>query len=172
MPECTSRKYRQYSDNRHYSAYCHYWLFLSVPSDITGSIADNRHYPTGAIGGSLLCVTNGLTLIVSPNTSCPWPLEVTCLTFRYFKSKSTLTAWQLDSIVMPWSQHKDGGRKHTTRKGKCGRRLADVRKETISPLPLMTARCTCTIITGDLKPAPIPGLPVHSNISLDICMVQ
>ena len=28
-------------------AYCHYWLFLSVPSDFIGTIADNRDYSTG-----------------------------------------------------------------------------------------------------------------------------
>ena len=30
-----SRKYRHCSGNRHYSAYCQYWLFPSVPSDFS-----------------------------------------------------------------------------------------------------------------------------------------
>ena len=30
--------------HRHYSTYCHYWLFPSVPSEFTGTIADSRHY--------------------------------------------------------------------------------------------------------------------------------
>ena len=38
----------------HYSAYCHYWLLSSVPSDFTGNILGNRHYSTGAIEGPLL----------------------------------------------------------------------------------------------------------------------
>ena len=39
-----SRKYRHYRGHRHYSTYYHHWLFLTVASDCTGTIAGNRHY--------------------------------------------------------------------------------------------------------------------------------
>ena len=42
---------------RYYSACSHYWLFPSVPSDFTGTKADNRHYSTGSIDGLLLYCT-------------------------------------------------------------------------------------------------------------------
>ena len=48
------RKYRQYSGNRHHPANCHYWLSTSVPSGCTCTIADERHYSTGAREGPLL----------------------------------------------------------------------------------------------------------------------
>ena len=51
-------KYRHYGGNRHYSAYCQYWLFPSVRSDFTGTVAGNRHYSTGTIQGSLLHLTS------------------------------------------------------------------------------------------------------------------
>ena len=53
-------KYRHYIDNRHYSAYGHYWLFPYVPRDLTGVVAVNRHYSIGAIEGPLLhmCVAS------------------------------------------------------------------------------------------------------------------
>ena len=47
-------KYRHYNGNRQYSGYCRYWLFLSVPSDFTGTIAGNRHYSNGTIEALLL----------------------------------------------------------------------------------------------------------------------
>ena len=55
-------KYRHCSGNRHYSAYCHCWLFLSVPRDFTGTIAGNRHYRgtttvfTGPCGGQKMAL--------------------------------------------------------------------------------------------------------------------
>ena len=55
MPVCVRREYPHYSGNRHYSACCHYWLFLPMPSDFTGTIAGNRHYSTGTIEEPLLC---------------------------------------------------------------------------------------------------------------------
>ena len=39
-------KYRHYGGNRHYSVHCQYWLFPSMPSDLTGTIKGNRHYST------------------------------------------------------------------------------------------------------------------------------
>ena len=57
MPVCARRKYEHCSENRHYSAYRHCSLFLSVPNDSTCTIAGNRHYSTGAIEGPLLRVT-------------------------------------------------------------------------------------------------------------------
>ena len=50
VPICANRKYRHYSGNRHYSAYCHFWL---SPSASTDTIAGIRHYLTGNIGGPL-----------------------------------------------------------------------------------------------------------------------
>ena len=51
-------KSRHDGGNRHYPACCHYWLFPLVPSDLTGTIAGNRLYPTGAIEGPpLACST-------------------------------------------------------------------------------------------------------------------
>ena len=44
-------KHRHYSGSWHCSAYGHFWLFLSVPSDSTGTIAGNRHYSSGTIEG-------------------------------------------------------------------------------------------------------------------------
>ena len=41
---CAIRKHRHYNGSRHYSAYCHYWLFASVSSYFTGTIAGNRQY--------------------------------------------------------------------------------------------------------------------------------
>ena len=55
VPVCVRREYPHYSGNRHYSACCHYWLFLPMPCDFTGTIAGNRHYSTGTIEGPLLC---------------------------------------------------------------------------------------------------------------------
>ena len=46
---CASRKYRHGSGRRHFSACVHYWLFSRVPSDFTGTIADNRHYIEGPL---------------------------------------------------------------------------------------------------------------------------
>ena len=50
---CPSRKNRHNSGNRHYSAYHHYWLFRSVPSDFTGTISGNGHYSASAKEGRL-----------------------------------------------------------------------------------------------------------------------
>ena len=44
VPVCASRKHARCNGKRHCSAYCHYSLFSSVRSELTGSIADNRHY--------------------------------------------------------------------------------------------------------------------------------
>ena len=46
-------KYRHYSGNRHYSTYCHYWLFPSVPRDFAGNIVGNRHNSIGTLKGPL-----------------------------------------------------------------------------------------------------------------------
>ena len=52
-------KYPHYSDNRHYSAHCYYWLSPYVLCDFKGTIAGNRHYSTGAIRGPLLELKTG-----------------------------------------------------------------------------------------------------------------
>ena len=54
-PVCASQKYRRYYGNLNYSAYCHYSLLPSVPSDFTGTIAGNQHYSTRTIEGPLPC---------------------------------------------------------------------------------------------------------------------
>ena len=43
-------KHRHYSGNRHYSAYCPYWLFPLAPAIFTGTVADNPHYSNGTTG--------------------------------------------------------------------------------------------------------------------------
>ena len=44
VPVSVGQKYRHYIvGNRHFSAYCR-WLFPSVPSDFTGTVAGKRHY--------------------------------------------------------------------------------------------------------------------------------
>ena len=48
---CVRRKCWHYSGNRHCYANYNYWLFPSVPSGFTGTIAGNRHYSTGTIEG-------------------------------------------------------------------------------------------------------------------------
>ena len=64
VPVCASRKYGHCTGNRHYSAYNHYWLFPSVPSNFTDTIAGNRHYSSGIIEGPLLL------FVVSPLGDC------------------------------------------------------------------------------------------------------
>ena len=47
-------KYRHNIGNRHYSAYCHYWLFSSEPNDFSGALAGDQDYSTGIVEGTLL----------------------------------------------------------------------------------------------------------------------
>ena len=57
VPLNASGKYQHYSGNWHYSAYCRYWLFPSVSSNFTGTVAGGRYYSTGTIEEALLLCT-------------------------------------------------------------------------------------------------------------------
>ena len=60
MPVCDSGAYRRYNGNRHYSVYCHYWLFPFGQSDFIGTIAGSWHYSTGDVEEPLLYVFSHL----------------------------------------------------------------------------------------------------------------
>ena len=84
-PVCASRKHRPCicSSSRHYSAYSYYWLFPLVPSDLTGTVARNRHYSTGTIEKPLLLLysinTPKCRSSISP---APWYCIVRMLPFN------------------------------------------------------------------------------------------